>query len=61
MLNYDTKSRILHRVMVYENGQQEEQAAFAGGWSTADSGRIAWFARGIDTARCKIPTPPELD
>jgi hypothetical protein len=47
----------LLRMVVYENGQRGEEDALAGGWSTADSGRIAWFARGIGMARCKIPTP----
>ena len=45
----------LLQLYVYENGDRAEP--FANAWSTADSGRVGFAARGSLSARCKIPTP----
>ena len=45
----------LLQLYVYENGDRDEP--FANAWSTADSGRVGFAARGALSARCKIPTP----
>ncbi len=45
----------LLQLYVYENGDRDEP--FANAWSTADSGRVGFAARGSLSARCKIPEP----